>query len=96
MNINSTNWTHCFYQADQLKAFISIGAELNEDPELLYFVTSTNLEHKEFFQAQFPRLKEAIQDINEKYGHWTFVNAEEKAAKKKDKGTGSCSSCQAH
>lgn len=92
MRITQENWTSCFYKSLQLKAFISLGADIpqaeGQDPPLLYFVTLTNHDHEELFQREFNHLSKALEDINHRYGHWEFIDAE-------NKGEG-CSSCEAH
>lgn len=92
-NITENNWTFCHFKSLQLKAFISFGADpvedLSAEPALLYFVTLTDHDDAEVFQSDFEKLDLACDFLNEKYGHWEFINAEE------DNGGGGCGTCAA-
>jgi hypothetical protein len=95
MNITNDNWTSTHYASEPLRAFVSLGAEPVETPEGLqevefqYLVTMTDKDYMELYQSSHKTLEEALQVINEKYGHWDFQDAGTK------NGDG-CSSCAAH
>ena len=96
MNISSDNWTSSHFYSEPLRAFISLGAEPIETPEGLqevefqYLVTMTDKDYIELYQSSHKTLDEALQVLNEKYGHWSLQDANAKVD-----GDG-CSSCAAH
>ena len=92
--INEENWTYSCYKNDNLKVFISFGGREsldNKEIEYLYFVTLTDLEHKEIFQSEHLQINEALNIINLKYSNWTFIDS--LSLNTSDSG---CSSCSAH
>ena len=96
MNITSENWTSSHYYSEPLRAFVSLGAAPVEtaeglmDVEFQYLVTMTDKDYAELFQSAHTTLEEALQVLNEKYGHWDLQDAGQK-----NHGDG-CSSCAAH
>ena len=92
-NVTEDNWTYCHFKSLQLKAFISFGADPSNvsdgEPALIYFVTLTDHDDAEVFQSDFDELNEACDFLNEKYGHWDFIDAEV------DNGGGGCGTCAA-
>jgi hypothetical protein len=90
---NAENWGHSHYKSTDLKALITFGAELDAagQPRELYYVTLTDHDHQEVFQRTFTALSTAIDEINQAYGHWEFVDALEGSST-----GGGCSSCSAH
>ncbi|MBC7427168.1 MAG: hypothetical protein H7336_01070 [Bacteriovorax sp.] len=95
-NINQDNWTSSQYFSEPLRAFVSLGAAPVETPaglqdvEFQYLVTMTDKDYQELFQSTHMSLDEALQVLNEKYGHWEMQDAG-----MKNSGDG-CSSCAAH
>ncbi len=94
MQVNKDNWNHTFYNNNQLKAFISIGANVDEkeayEPQIIYFVTVTDMEdQKQYFQRQFCDLNSALEFLQNRYGLWNFKDL-------KSNNLGGCSSCSAH
>ena len=92
MTISKINWSTSHYFASPLRAFISLGAAPGENNETIieYNVTVTDSDFIEQSQETYQSLEEALKKINEKYGHWKMIDANEKTA-----GDG-CSSCAAH
>jgi hypothetical protein len=90
--ITANNWNYCYYEAKELKSFISLTAEPNEAESLFYSVTVTDVNEQELQQSDFTDLKEACAFINNHYKAWDFKDLTVKTGDK----TGSCSSCQAH
>jgi hypothetical protein len=94
--ITSENWTSAHYYSAPLRAFVSLGAapagnsEDSNEVEIQYLVTLTDKDYQELFQSIHTDLNEALQILNEKYGHWELQDALIKAS-----GEG-CSSCAAH
>lgn len=78
-NINLGNWNYCHYFTGPLKAMISCGQGLdvldNDDLGLEYYVSVLKDEFSEVFQKDFKNLGEAIQFINDSYGHWDFKDS---------------------
>ena len=89
--IDSQNWTFCQYNSSNLKAFVSLSGEPTEDGDsvFLYNVTVTDQEDLEIFQSDHPSLDQAIDIINNKYGHWNFTNLTVQSGN--ESGCGSCS-----
>lgn len=96
MNINAENWTSTHYYSEPLRAFVSMGAAPVEtesglqEVEFQYLVTMTDKDFAELYQSAHTSLDEALQVLNEKYGHWELRDAGGKVH-----GDG-CSSCAAH
>ena len=96
MNITKENWTSSQFFSDPLRAFVSLGAGPIETPEGLetvefqYLVTMTDKDYAELFQSTHLNLEEALNVLNEKYGHWQMQDANAKVS-----GDG-CSRCAAH
>ncbi len=93
MKINTENWTYTHFFSDPLRAFVSIGASPveNSDEVLMQFlVTLTDKDYQELYQSIHTTLEEALQALNEKYGHWDFKDA---GARTDSNG---CDSCAAH
>jgi hypothetical protein len=96
MNITAENWTSSHYYSEPLRAFVSLGAAPIEsaegvaDVEFQYLVTMTDKDYAELYQSSHKTLEEALQVLNEKYGHWELQDAGQK-----NHGDG-CSSCAAH
>ncbi|RPJ78720.1 MAG: hypothetical protein EHM20_03245 [Alphaproteobacteria bacterium] len=91
--ITTENWTSSHFHSAQLRAFISLGAapiENSAEVEIQYLVTLTDKEYQELYQSAHKDLNEAVKLINDKYGHWEFLDA-----LLKTEGDG-CSSCAAH
>lgn len=90
--ITNENWTYCHFKNLKLKAFISLGAEPNDENEIqeLFFVTVTDFDDKELFQSEHYSLEEAMGALNSRYDSWEFVDATNGQS-----GDG-CSSCSAH
>ncbi len=92
--VGQENWTHTGYKSIDLQALITIGAKPGEDtsaePIIQYFVTLLDLDLNEVFQQGFNELEEALEFINERYGHWDFADRE------KSSKTSGCDSCAAH
>jgi hypothetical protein len=84
--LTQDNWTFCQYKSLKSKAFISLGAEPGQD--ILFFITCIDLkDDQELFQKTFINLKDALSEINRRYGHWHF----EDLRQSEDQGCGSCS-----
>jgi hypothetical protein len=94
LTINHENWTYTQYTFDNLRAIISLGAELEgEDTSFCYFVTVLDDEEQEVFQQQFTSLDLACDYINKRYrGQWTYVDSNNPPTEK----SGSCATCVAH
>ena len=94
--IDIENWTFCQYKSLNLKAFISLSGEPTSTEEVQYFyhVTVSDLEDLEVFQSEHPKLELAIEQINNKYGHWDFTNLTVTETASDDGG--GCGSCSAH
>ena len=92
MTITKMNWSTSHYFASPLRAFISLGAAPDKDnqTQIEYNVTVTDTDFIEQHQDIFQTLEEAITKINENFGHWKMIDANEKTS-----GDG-CSSCAAH
>lgn len=88
MQITSENWNYSHYTATKLLCSIFLGA--NENSDLIYSVTVTDLDHKEIFQEDFLELTEAVSFINSRYSHWDFVDKTQKPISDSDSGCGSC------
>ena len=93
--INIGNWNYTQLIQNNKKAFIAIGANpaLNEeeDIEIQYLVTVSDLDGKDVFQKSFNDLTFACSDINERYSHWEYQDSRYV----KNSGSG-CGSCEAH
>ncbi|OIQ20724.1 MAG: hypothetical protein BM556_01935 [Bacteriovorax sp. MedPE-SWde] len=88
MSLNLTNWNYSYYNSEHFKALISIvGAQNNDEVALMYCPTVLDEEDTEIFQKDFLKLEDAISFINNKYGHWSFIDPTMKDG---------CSSCSAH
>ena len=87
--ITPDNWTNCFFTLNDLKAFISIGADPEHNSEITFYVTLTNKDHEEIFQTEYQSLDEAIKVINQKYQEWNFTDT-------LNPQSGGCDSCGAH
>ena len=96
MNITPANWTSSQFYSEPLRAFVSLGAipietvEGLREVEFQYLVTMTDKDYQELFQSTHLSLDEALNVLNEKYGHWEMQDAGAKIS-----GDG-CSSCAAH
>lgn len=96
MKITQENWTHTHYYSEPLRAFISLGAAPVDGPgdqtgvEFQYLVTLTDKDYCEVYQSTHISLDEALQVLNNKYGHWKTIDAGKKVS-----GDG-CDSCAAH
>lgn len=105
MPINELNWTSSQYYNAPLRAFISLGGRPDGLPnhshlpqsarpyqvEFIYIVTLANEDFQEIYQEVFPDLNNAINALNQKYGHWALLTLGQTP---KD-GDG-CESCSAH
>ena len=91
MKINEENWTHSQYTSSPLRAFISLGAQPDEQTgvQLQFLVTLTDQDYLELFQSSHSNIHEALAVLNQKYGHWNYADALNAS------GDG-CSSCAAH
>lgn len=91
MKITSENWTYTHYFSEPLRAFVSLGAAPEGDEVVMqYLVTLTDKDYQELYQSIHLELNEALELLNEKYGHWEL-----KDAGGRGDGDG-CSSCAAH
>ncbi|MDD4976587.1 MAG: hypothetical protein PHY93_19685 [Bacteriovorax sp.] len=91
--INTENWTSAHFYSAPLRAFVSLGAapiENSDEVEIQYLVTLTDKDYQELFQSIHQDLNNALELLNEKYGHWELQDALNKTD-----GDG-CSSCAAH
>lgn len=91
--INGDNWTYSGYKSSNLLAFIHLGAEpspTKEEPQLLYLVTVMKDLDEEVFQMEHTSLTDAIDDINNRYQQWDFIDRTKKDSE------GGCGSCEAH
>lgn len=91
--INDQNWSSAHYYSAPLRAFVSLGAAPGknfEDAQIQYLVTLTDKDYQELFQSVHLELSEALETLNEKYGHWELQDALNKTD-----GDG-CTSCAAH
>ena len=86
--IGPSNWNYCYYTTGPLKSMISQGMDNFSSalPSILYWVTVLKDETREVFQEEFLNLEDSIRFINEKYGHWDFIDTTEEKG-----GCGSCS-----
>ena len=91
--ITSENWNTAQFTSDNLIAFVSIGAEPNEDGQInfLYHVTLSNTDYEDLFQSSYSDLEAAIAVLNQKYGHWPL-----KSLSKTESSESGCGSCAAH
>ena len=91
MNMDATNWTYCHYATGPLKAMIGQGlaydTECNNPPPIRYWLTVLKDEYTEVFQEEFDHLPQVLDCINQRYGHWDFVDTSQAAAS----GCDSCS-----
>ena len=72
--ITEQNWNYSYFQKNHEKAFVSIGADPEEE-DILYFVTIAQGENlEELFSQEFIRIEHAVDFINEKYGHWSYID----------------------
>jgi len=77
--ITNRNWNTGFFQKENMISFISMGADPTGD-HLLYFVTTTDPDrHIEHFQEEYEKLEWALETINARFGHWSFVDLENQA-----------------
>lgn len=93
--INAQNCNYSSYTSKNLQVFISFSAaplKNSEDCQFSYCVTVTNFDFEEVYQKSFTNEEDALQFINQKYGHWEY-NAT-RGGKNTD-GDG-CGSCGAH
>lgn len=88
MSITPMNWNTSIYKSLNLKAFISIGADPESPEQILYMVSLTDDEHREYFQEEFLQLDDACSFINQRWGDWDETDL---AAS----GSG-CGTCEAH
>lgn len=87
--INLGNWNFSHYFTGPLKAMVSCGVDHHEkinEQTMVYWVSVIKDEFTEVYQSEFQVLGEAINFINQKYGHWSF-----KDTTQLDAGCGSCS-----
>ncbi|MCK6595609.1 MAG: hypothetical protein L6Q33_10440 [Bacteriovoracaceae bacterium] len=93
--IHHSNWMTSYYKNQNLKAFISLVADLHpSNPELVvthYGLTMTNTDGEELFQELFLDIDQALNELNERYDDWKLIEM----AKTLSDGDG-CSSCAAH
>ena len=91
--ITNTNWNYSFYKTKRFKAFIALcGVPFEDSTKTVYSVTVTEEEdNKEVIQKDLDSVEEATALINDKYGHWEFVDG----AHNTGSSTG-CSTCSAH
>ena len=89
--IELDNWNYCHYATGPLRSMITYGQKphASEDcaPTMFYWVTVLKNETQEVFQVEFSRLLDAISAINDRYGHWGFVDTSQSSSG----GCGSCS-----
>lgn len=87
--LNLSNWNYSYFNSEFFKAMISFVAEEN-DQEIRYIYSPTVLDKNEveIFQTDFNSLDKAIEFMNDRYGHWSFIDPLAK--------TDGCSTCQAH
>lgn len=93
MKINLSNWNYAQFSTGSFQAMISCGIdpndylalEENSEMAMCYWVSILKDEFQEIFQRKFTHLAEALSFINERYGHWNFVDTS--VAK------GGCESC---
>jgi hypothetical protein len=93
MRINQENWNYSFFKQNQHKAFISFCAQPIENTEEIsvqYAITVTDSDDNEIFQQNYHELKDAVEQINERYQNWDFFNLAERSD-----GDG-CGTCSAH
>lgn len=89
--VGAENWTFSGFKSSNLLAFIHLGAEPSpEGAKVLYCVTLLKDQEEEVFQLEFDQLHLAIDAINERYGHWEFVDRGQRL------DGGGCGSCSAH
>jgi hypothetical protein len=90
--VNADNWTFTGFKSSDLLAFIHLGAEPGPEGkiEMLYLVTLLKSQEEEVFQLEFSSLPQAIDAINERYGHWEFADRSERL------DGGGCGTCSAH
>ena len=81
--ITKDNWNASHYSSGPFKAIISYGGG---EEERLYWLTVLQGKTQEVFQREFSKLPLALQTINNRYGHWNFVDTT------KPLGSG-CDSC---
>jgi hypothetical protein len=65
--IDQDNWNYAHFTQGNWRAQITFGAE--PDSEMLYYVSLMDAEYNAIFQRTFSDLNDAIQDINQRYGH---------------------------
>lgn len=91
--ITADNWTFSSYKSSDLQAFIHLGAEPsieeNQEPTVIYLITVLKNLEEEIFQLEFSELTDAIMAINERYGHWDYLERSQASS-------GGCGSCEAH
>ena len=87
--INYDNWTFVHYKTNDMKSFISVGAN-PKSLEIQYFLTVTDTENQEIFQSSHDQLEDAISAINGNYGHWDIFDAENPPE------ANGCTDCSAH
>ena len=89
--ITVNNWSYTRYEAENFVASISYGGEISSNNEYIeiYFVNKF-INEELIFQSKEDTLDHALKELNQKYGHWKFVDLA-----KKEKSSG-CSTCQAH
>lgn len=87
MAVTPLNWNTTFYKSSNLKAFVSVGANPENPNEVLYLVSLTDEEHREYFQQEFKQLDEACSFINQRWGEWEASDLANSSG---------CGTCAAH
>ena len=85
--VNEDNWPFCHYAAGPLAASLTLGGDGEGTPRTYFLVKVTKEETQEVFQREFCTQEEAVAFMNERYGHWDFVDTTAPVE------TGGCSSC---
>ncbi len=90
--INTSNWAYCQYKNGDLNAFVSLGGKPDAAGQalLVYYVTTSDKEQQELYQAEHGDLQSALKDLHKRYGHWKLVDM--RLAHKE----GGCGTCSAH
>ena len=86
--IHMQNWQFTHYTHKNKKALISLASAPNQ--AIFYSVSCINESYQEIYSQDFSKLHQALNLLNQKYGHWDL------SVKASSSDSSGCSSCIAH